>query len=106
MRMNSYLTTGLSRSTSSGAGTTARNLSGSVLYVMIRNSRSTKRYGPGGKAGLVSGIAKARRRTSSSFMDSLPILRHPGGMVAEDDRASPPRGKRMPSEASAKEDQP
>src|SRR5262245_13643694 len=35
---------------------------------MIRNSRLTNRYGPGGKAGLVSGIAKAFARTSASFM--------------------------------------
>src|SRR5262245_38323449 len=35
---------------------------------MIRNSRLTNRYGPGGKAGLVSGIAKAFARTSVSFM--------------------------------------
>src|SRR5262249_59114372 len=35
---------------------------------MIRNSRLTNRYGPGGKAGLVSGIAKAFARTSVSFI--------------------------------------
>src|SRR5882672_5719444 len=35
---------------------------------MIRNSRLMNRYGPGGKAGLVSGIAKAFARTSASFM--------------------------------------
>src|SRR5690606_1230601 len=35
---------------------------------MIRYSRSTNRYGPHGKAGLVSGIAKAFARTSASFM--------------------------------------
>src|SRR5262245_40728984 len=35
---------------------------------MIRYSRLTKRYGPHGKAGLVSGIAKAFARTSASFM--------------------------------------
>src|SRR3977135_2062230 len=35
---------------------------------MIRYSRLTNRYGPHGKAGLVSGIAKACARTSVSFM--------------------------------------
>ncbi len=66
MRMNSNFTTG--SASSSGAGISARNASGSVRYEMIRYSRSTKRYGPGGKAGLCSGIAKARWRTSSSVM--------------------------------------
>ena len=33
---------------------------------MIRYSRLTKRYGPGGYDGLVSGIANARFNTSSS----------------------------------------
>src|SRR6266436_2922168 len=32
----------------------------------MKNSRLTKRYGPGGNAGLVSGIARARALTSSS----------------------------------------
>src|SRR5689334_20702493 len=35
---------------------------------MMKNSRLTNRYGPGGNAGLVSGIAKARSLTSASFI--------------------------------------
>src|SRR5690349_4259559 len=35
---------------------------------MIRYSRSTNRYGPGGKAGFSSGMAKALASTSSSVM--------------------------------------
>src|SRR5262245_49933064 len=47
---------------------------------MIRNSRLTNRYGPHGKAGLVSGIAKAFARTSASFMR----------LSCSDDARSPP----------------
>src|SRR5690242_11225678 len=35
---------------------------------MMRYSRSTNRYGPGGKAGFSSGMAKALASTSSSVM--------------------------------------
>src|ERR1700748_314637 len=66
MRMNSNFHTG--SASSSGAGISARSASGSVRYEMIRYSRLTKRYGPGGNAGLCSGIAKARWLTSSSVM--------------------------------------
>src|SRR5215468_4369472 len=38
---------------------------------MMKNSRLTKRYGPGGKAGLVSGMANARPFTSSSVTRAL-----------------------------------
>src|SRR5262249_17015115 len=43
---------------------------------MIRYSRLMKRYGPGGKAGLVSGMAKARLRTSSIFIMLSPSDRY------------------------------
>src|SRR6516225_5719614 len=79
MRMNSNLTTG--SASCSGAGTSARSASGSVRYEMIRYSRFTKRYGPGGNAGLCSGIAKARWRTSSSVMG---ILARGGAAVLPD----------------------
>ena len=43
----------------------------SLLLSAMKNSRSTNRYGPGGYAGLVSGIANARSRTSSSLIFGL-----------------------------------
>jgi len=68
MRINSNFTSG--SEISSGSGTTARNASNSVRYVMIRNSRCLNWYGPRGNAGLVSGIANAVALTSEMFTAS------------------------------------
>ena len=72
MRMNSNFTSG--SEISSGSGTTARKASISVRYVIIRNSRFLKWYGPRGNAGLVSGIENAVALISDMFIIILYML--------------------------------
>jgi hypothetical protein len=47
---------------------------GAARWVMTRNSRLTKRYGPIGWAGLMGGIAKARGLTSLSLMSNFSLV--------------------------------